>query len=152
MMTQYRFGKGEEEGKAQRPTQHGETIRSTHRDPGAQEQIIFNKHGESKMALMQITVIPVGTGKSSVGKYITEIIRWLSHQEDIAYKLADMGTEIYGDTKTLLKIAAVIHEIPFNRDVNRVITNIMIDDRRDLDRKIGEKEKTVRMRLEGDKP
>ena len=95
------------------------------------------------MPLMQVTIIPVGTNSTGVGHFITDIIDFIEKQENIEYELNDMGTEIYGSINELFSLAAKIHELPFKNGARRVISQIMIDDRRDIDRKIGEKKQAV---------
>ena len=53
-----------------------------------------------------------------------------------------MNTLIEGDLKDLLRIQA-IHELPFDKGLDRVCTNIRIDDRRDKSRKMNDKLKSV---------
>ncbi len=99
------------------------------------------------MALMQITIIPVGTGSTSVGRFVADVQRLLE-DAGVEYALNDMGTEIYGTPTELFALAARIHEEPFRQGAERVVTQIVIDDRRDLDRHIGDKQRAVRRRLE----
>ena len=98
------------------------------------------------MALMQLTVVPLGTGSTSVGDLVADFQRALEG-EGVAFTLTDMGTIIEGDSATLLEIAARIHEMPFAKGVQRVLTNITIDDRRDKDVHLGDKTAAVRRRL-----
>ena len=98
------------------------------------------------MAIMEISVVPLGLGDPSVGDYIAEVVRYLQ-QEGIPHELTDMGTLIHGHSARLLKVAQVLHELPFDRGVNRVITHITIDDRRDKDVYLGDKVKSVKARL-----
>ena len=98
------------------------------------------------MALMEITVIPLGTGSPSVGKYIADIERFL-RDKNIEHSLNDMATVISGPTEALLRLASEIHRIPLKMGVQRVITQITLDERSDLDRKIGEKQQSVKQRL-----
>ncbi len=99
---------------------------------------------------MQITIIPVGTGSTSVGDYVADVQRLLEAR-GVEFALNDMGTEIYGEAGELLRLAAEIHENPFGRGARRVVTQITIDDRRDLDRHIGDKSRAVRQRLDDEK-
>ncbi|HEB50274.1 MAG TPA: MTH1187 family thiamine-binding protein [Desulfobulbus sp.] len=101
------------------------------------------------MALMQITIIPVGTGSTSVGRFVADV-QLLLEKEGVEYALNDMGTEIYGTPTELFALAARIHEEPFRQGAERVVTQIVIDDRRDLDRHIGDKQRAVRRRLENE--
>lgn len=101
------------------------------------------------MALMQITVIPIGTQNPSVGEYVADIQRFLT-EKGVSHSLGDMGTVIHGPVEELLRLAVKIHNIPFVRAAKRVITQITIDDRRDVERKIGDKKQSVVNRLQGD--
>ena len=58
-----------------------------------------------------------------------------------------MNTLIEGDLKDLLEVVQVIHELPFNKGLDRVCTNIRIDDRRDKSRKMGDKVTAVQKHL-----
>ena len=98
------------------------------------------------MALMHITVIPIGTGSASVGDYIADIEQFLTGK-GVDHSLGDMGTVIYGSADELLQLASEIHNFPFNAGVQRVVTQLTIDDRRDIDRKIGEKREAVINRI-----
>jgi uncharacterized protein (TIGR00106 family) len=98
------------------------------------------------MAIMEISVVPLGLGDPSVGDFIAEVVRYLQ-QEGIPHELTDMGTLMHGHSARLLKVAQVLHELPFDRGVNRVLTHITIDDRRDKDVYLGDKVKSVKARL-----
>ncbi|CPR05884.1 DglA [Staphylococcus aureus] len=58
-----------------------------------------------------------------------------------------MNTLIEGDLKDLLEIIQEIHESPFNKGLDRVCTNIRIDDRRDKSRKMNDKLDSVNKHL-----
>lgn len=98
------------------------------------------------MAIMEISVVPLGLGDTSVGDFVAAVIRYLQ-AEGIPYELTDMGTLIHGHAARLLKVAQVLHELPFDQGVNRVVTHITIDDRRDKDVHLGDKVKSVKVRL-----
>ncbi len=101
------------------------------------------------MALMQITIIPLGTATTGVGDYVADVERFLRDRE-VAHTLNDMGTVIQGAPAELLRLANEIHNLPFHRGAQRVVTHITIDDRRDKDRGLGEKQEAVLQRLAGD--
>lgn len=98
------------------------------------------------MALLQITVIPLGTGNISVGEYVASIMDFLG-REGVSCVLHDMGTTLEGKAADLFALAARIHELPFENGVKRVVTQIVIDDRRDKDVSLGDKEASVLARL-----
>jgi uncharacterized protein (TIGR00106 family) len=98
------------------------------------------------MALMEISVIPLGLGSPSVGDHIAELIKYLQ-KEDVPHYLTDMGTVVQGEVPALLKLAQALHELPFTRGVLRVVTHISIDDRRDKKVNLGDKTQAVKARL-----
>lgn len=99
------------------------------------------------MALMQLSIIPLGTGSPSVGQFVADIQQALQ-QEGANFKLNDMGTTIEGESAELLALAAKIHELPFQKGVQRVVTQITMDDRRDKKVALGDKLASVQARLE----
>jgi uncharacterized protein (TIGR00106 family) len=101
---------------------------------------------EEKMALMHLAIVPLGTNSSSVGEYVADIQKVLE-KSGFSYELTDMGTIIEGNAEDLLKLAAQLAETPFSRGVNRVLTQISLDDRRDKKVSIGAKKASVADRL-----
>ncbi|WP_265416539.1 MTH1187 family thiamine-binding protein [Alkalihalobacillus deserti] len=84
------------------------------------------------MAIVDVTVIPIGTESPSVSKYVAEIQEVLkSYDDKIKYQLTPMSTLIEGELPILFEVIQAIHEVPFKHGLKRVATNIRIDDRRD---------------------
>jgi uncharacterized protein (TIGR00106 family) len=98
------------------------------------------------MALMEISVAPLGTGQPGVGEYVADMINYLKNN-DLPYVLTDMGTVLEGEIDQLLAVARVLHEMPFQKQVWRVVTHITIDDRRDKKVHLEDKIKAVTGRL-----
>lgn len=98
------------------------------------------------MALMQLTIIPIGTQTASIGEFVVDIQKTLLEQ-GVNFTLTDMGTTVEGDTAQLLALAAKIHDLPFARGVQRVVTQISIDERRDKTVHLGDKVHSVQERL-----
>ncbi|MCB2183667.1 MAG: MTH1187 family thiamine-binding protein [Desulfobulbaceae bacterium] len=98
------------------------------------------------MALLQLTVIPLGTGNPSVGEYVADVQKALE-KENIRFQLNDMGTLIEGEAQELLGVVSRIYELPFLKGAQRVVTQMVIDDRRDKDIQIGDKIDAVQSRL-----
>ncbi len=99
------------------------------------------------MALMEITVVPIGTGSTSVGEYVVATQRILKDM-GLAYELTDMGTEVEGDMELLMDVARQLHESAFSKGAARVYTVIKIDDRRDKVVHLGQKTGSVLERLD----
>lgn len=100
------------------------------------------------MAIIDITVIPVGTETPSVSEYVAEIHKVLQkHEGGIKFQLTPMSTLIEGDLKKLLEVVHEIHEVPFQKGLQRVCTNIRIDDRRDKKHSMESKLQAVQAKL-----
>lgn len=98
------------------------------------------------MAIMEISVVPLGLGHPSVGDYVAELVKYLE-SESLPYELTDMGTIMHGTPATLLRVALALHELPFKKGVQRVVTHLSLDDRRDKEVLLGDKKKSVKARL-----
>jgi uncharacterized protein (TIGR00106 family) len=90
------------------------------------------------MALMQLTIVPLGTRTASVGQEVAEVLAVLK-REEIPFTLTDMGTIIEGPAPQLLELAARLHELSFSEKIQRVVTHITLDDRRDKKVHLGDK-------------
>ncbi|MEI5905860.1 MTH1187 family thiamine-binding protein [Bacillus spongiae] len=102
------------------------------------------------MAIVDITVIPIGTETPSVSNYVADIQKLLLKLEEegqISFKLTPMSTLIEGDLPILLDVVQKIHEVPFEKGIQRVATNIRIDDRRDKKRKMEDKLASVKAKM-----
>ena len=83
------------------------------------------------MALIEVSVIPLGTGTPSVSSYVAQAVQLLQGMENIKYELTAMGTIIEGETEQLLSLVAKMHQSAFDAGALRVVTTVKIDDRRD---------------------
>ena len=100
------------------------------------------------MALVEISVIPVGTPTPSVSQYIARAVKVLEGEKDIKYELTAMGTIIEGDLEQVLTLVRKMHEAVFNAGVMRVVTTIKIDDRRDKASSMSSKMESLKRKLE----
>ncbi|MCT2343321.1 MTH1187 family thiamine-binding protein [Bacillales bacterium AN1005] len=94
------------------------------------------------MAIVDVTVIPIGTESPSVSAYVADIQKVLKSYEEkgvIRFQLTPMNTIIEGELPVLFEVIQAMHEVPFSKGLVRVATNIRIDDRRDVKRKMEEK-------------
>ncbi len=82
------------------------------------------------MPVLDISVIPVGTGDTSISDFIVESCK-IIESENLKYQINPTGTVIEGDLPKLLNVVAKMHEAPFKMGAQRVITNIILDDRHD---------------------
>ena len=99
------------------------------------------------MALVEVSIIPLGTGTPSVSKYIAQAVKVLQGEKDIKYELTAMGTIIEGDLERLLTLAGKMHKVVFDAGVMRVVTVIKIDERRDKASSMSSKMESLKTEL-----
>lgn len=83
------------------------------------------------MAIVEVSIIPLGTKTPSVSKHLARALRVLQPEKNIKYKITSMGTIMEGDLEEILRVVKHMHEGTFGDEVKRVVTTIKIDDRRD---------------------
>jgi uncharacterized protein (TIGR00106 family) len=98
------------------------------------------------MAILEISVVPIGTKETSLSSYVAECLQILK-KEKVRYELTSMGTNIEGDLRDLLRIALKMHETPFRKGAARVLTTLKIDDRRDKKGTLSGKKRAVKRKL-----
>jgi uncharacterized protein (TIGR00106 family) len=100
------------------------------------------------MPIMEISVVPVGTNTPSVSRYVASCVDILRHRKGIRYELTAMGTIVESEALApLMRLAEEMHVSVFSRGVQRVVTTIKIDDRRDKAVSIAGKVKSVRRNM-----
>lgn len=82
------------------------------------------------MAIVFLTITPLGTATPSVSKYVAGVEKVL-RESGLKNQLTAMGTIIEGDLDEILAVVRKMHEHPFAQGAVRVSTSIKIDDRRD---------------------
>lgn len=99
------------------------------------------------MAIVQVTVVPIGTATTSLSGYVAALQQVLDQSEEpIHYELTPMSTIIEGDLDVLLRVVKELHEKPFEQGALRVSTSITIDDRRDKAGTMAQKLESVKKR------
>jgi uncharacterized protein (TIGR00106 family) len=86
---------------------------------------------QSEVAIAEVTVIPIGTGTTSLSSYVADMQKILERQRGITYQLTSMSTIIEGPLNEVFTAIAALHEAPFLSGAQRVSTSVKIDDRRD---------------------
>lgn len=98
------------------------------------------------MAIAQLSIVPLGTGGTSLSPYVADIHKALD-QLGIQHTLTPMGTVLEGSLGQILDAVKVVHELPFAGGAQRVMTLLNIDDRRDKDATAAGKIKSVQAKL-----
>jgi uncharacterized protein (TIGR00106 family) len=99
------------------------------------------------MAIIDISIVPVGTGKASVSEFVAGAVRILKNEPGLKYELTAMNTIIEGDLEKLLSLAQRMHRSAFDAGAKRVVTTLRIDERRDKPLTIEGKIKAVKDKL-----
>ncbi len=100
------------------------------------------------MAVAEIVITPLGTGSPSLSKYVAKVHRVLDKYQ-VKYQLTPMSTVIEADVDTIFKIAREMHEVLFSEGVQRVVTSLRVDDRRDKELTMEGKVRAVEEKLKG---
>jgi uncharacterized protein (TIGR00106 family) len=98
------------------------------------------------VAVVFLTITPIGTGTPSVSRYVAGVHRILQ-ASGLVHELTAMGTIIEGDLDEILSVVRRMHEVPFGEGAVRVSTLLKIDDRRDKEHTIARKMRSVREKL-----
>jgi len=81
--------------------------------------------------IVELTVVPLGTASPSVSRYVAACLEPLKNAKDVRYQITPMGTVVEGPLERVMELAIKMHEVPFTKGAQRVVTTIKIDDRRD---------------------
>lgn len=99
------------------------------------------------MAIAEVTIVPIGTGTTSLSSYVAEMQRKLETIEGVTYELTSMSTIIEGPLDRILDAVKTLHEHTFESGAQRVSTSVKIDDRRDKAGSSAQKLASVRSKL-----
>ena len=100
------------------------------------------------MAVAFLTIVPLGTGETSLSGWVAGVQRVL-RESGLVYELTAMGTILEGDLDEILAVVRRMHEQPFAEGALRVSTELKIDDRRDKRGSIAGKVRAVEEKLAG---
>jgi uncharacterized protein (TIGR00106 family) len=98
------------------------------------------------MAIMAISVTPIGTATTGVGEFVAEAVRVIE-RSGLRYELNAMHTVVEGDLAALMGLVTEIHTALFARGAGRLSTVVKLDDRRDAPGTIAAKVRSVEARL-----
>ena len=90
------------------------------------------------MAIMEISVVPIGTGSTSIAQSIARAVR-VARESGLDVRVMPMGTVIEGNTDQLMALAARMHGSVLGEGVARVVTSVRIDERTDKEEHIDER-------------
>lgn len=94
------------------------------------------------MAIVDISVVPIGTKTTSVREFVKESLK-IIRKSGLKYQVSSMGTAIEGKLDEVLPIIKAIHNACFRKGAKRLLTTIKIDDRRDRHQTMEDKIRAV---------
>lgn len=102
------------------------------------------------MAIVAVSVAPLGTGEASVSRFVAEAKRVLDNYPDLEHRLDPMFTTIQGDLPRIFQAILDMHEAVAAMGAVRISSVIKVDDRRDSNVPMAEKVQTVERLLADD--
>jgi uncharacterized protein (TIGR00106 family) len=94
--------------------------------------IKYGSYIMSENVIAEVSIVPVGTVDCSLSKYVAGCLSVLETSNDVKFQLTPMGTIIEGPLDSVLAAIRSMHEVPFKNGIQRVVTTIKLDDRRDI--------------------
>ena len=80
--------------------------------------------------IVELSVVPIGTGETSVSSYVKAAIR-IIEETDLDYQINSMGTCVQGEWDEIFSTLKAMHDQLAKMGCNRIVTTVKIDDRRD---------------------
>lgn len=99
------------------------------------------------MAIVAVSISPLGTGETGVSRYVAEAEKVLRRNPDLKYRLDPMFTTIEGDLDLIFRVIREMQEAVFAAGAQRVSTVIKVDDRRDKPTSMEAKVRSVEEKL-----
>ncbi|MGQ9479411.1 MAG: MTH1187 family thiamine-binding protein [Thermoproteota archaeon] len=97
--------------------------------------------------IVELSIIPMGTG-TSVSKILAHSIREIK-DKGVKYEITPMCTVFEtGSIEEALDVVKAAHEAILRQGVKRVITAVKLDDRRDVERSMGDKVRSLKKAVE----
>jgi len=94
--------------------------------------------------IAEFSIVPVGTGESSVGRYVAAAVNAFKNTKGLDFEVTPMGTVLAANNlDTILEAVRQAHEAVMAKGVKRVVSTLRIDDRRDKARTMNDKVKAV---------
>ena len=81
--------------------------------------------------IAEIKIYPLGSKTAGVSHIVAGCVSLLEKATDINYQVTPMATIVQGSLDKILELVKEMHELPFSQGIQRVVTSISIDDRRD---------------------
>ena len=95
------------------------------------------------VVIVEFNIIPLGVG-ISVSQFLAPAVEELDRQK-VKHEITSMGTIFEAkNVEEAFKLVREVHEAVFEMGVKRVVTAVRIDDRRDAERSMEDKVKSLK--------
>lgn len=99
------------------------------------------------MAVVELTLVPIGTQKTSCSPYVAAAYDAVKDNDKVEIRLNPMGTVLEGDIDELFARVRKMQEAVFEAGAERVYSVVKIDDRRDKKASLDQKVNSVMSKL-----
>ncbi|MDI3316587.1 MAG: MTH1187 family thiamine-binding protein [Bacillota bacterium] len=101
------------------------------------------------MAIVAVSIAPLGTGETSVSRFVAAAERVLEKEAppEVRYRLDPMFTTLEGDLDRILRLVRQMEEAVFAEGARRVDIVMKVDDRRDRPSSMEGKVRSVEEKL-----
>jgi len=97
------------------------------------------------LVMAEFSIVPIGTGETSVGRFVATAVLAFSHVEGLSFEVTPMGTVLAAnDLDTIFEAVRRAHEAVVALGARRVSSTLKIDDRRDKPRSMHDKVDAVK--------
>lgn len=83
------------------------------------------------MAIAELTLVPLGTGTTSVSPYVAGALDVLADYPNVKYALNPMGTVLEGEPDDLFAVVKAMRESVFDKGAERCYFVLKWDERKD---------------------
>lgn len=95
------------------------------------------------MAIAELTLVPLGTGSTSVSSYVAGALDVLADYPQIKYALNPMGTVLEGDPDDILAVVKTMRQSVFDKGAERCYFVLKWDERVDKNASMEQKVQSV---------
>ena len=99
------------------------------------------------MAVVELTLVPIGTQKTSCSLYVAAAYDAVKDNDKVEIRLNPMGTVLEGDIDELFACVRKMQEAVFASGAERVYSVLKVDDRRDKKASLDQKVNSVMEKL-----
>ncbi len=95
----------------------------------------------------EFEIVALGTGSTSMSTHISDAVKAIE-KTGVKYQITPMGTVLEaGSLEDIFRAMRSAHEALAKKGINRVVSHITIDDRRDSPKGMEEKVESVKRKL-----